>query len=330
MQSKILLYSFRQFRPCQYGLRRTIGSQYRNVSHVKAHSVQTTPVPASTIDDTKDFLDYALSPNATPLHIHLASSSHESKAQILLCNLREAEDRIIDVELGRYDDIAAGSFEQVSLRLGQYLDWIESDQSSGGKVAGRQLYLAQWRASDDIPALAQRIQPPPLLGPLLKDGSVEADLYQTSFFIGPAGAITPLHYDPYFNLYQMYASAEPSRYAKHIFLLPPSASEFVKRADGQHSLRNTSSINLSLQPSCSGDEFAVIAAPDTPSRSVEAISGLGYSCVLREGETLFIPKGWWHRVENVVLGRDQPPSGSGWTAGIGWWWLPRRNASSMS
>ncbi|KAH9925731.1 uncharacterized protein B0H18DRAFT_876881 [Fomitopsis serialis] len=330
MHSEILLHSCRQYRPCQYGLRWAIGSQYRNVSYVKAHPVQTAPVPTSKIDDSRIFLDYALSPNATPLHIKRASPSSDSRAHKLLRSLREAEDRIIDIELGRYDDTVAGSFEQVSLPLGRYLDWIESDQSNGGKVAGRQLYLAQWRASGDIPALTQRIQPPPLLGPLLKDGPVEADLYQTSFFIGPAGAITPLHYDPYFNLYQLYASAEPNRYAKHIFLLPPSASEFVKRADGQHALRNTSSINLSLQPSDSGDDFAVVAAPDAPSRSVEAISGLGYSCILREGETLFIPKGWWHRVENVVLGRDQPPSGSGWTAGIGWWWLPRRSASSTS
>ncbi|KZT71073.1 Clavaminate synthase-like protein [Daedalea quercina L-15889] len=210
--------------------------------------------------------------------------------------------------------------------LGQYLDWIESEQLSGSKVAGRQLYLAQWRASDDIPALAELVQPPPLLAPLLRNDPVTVDLYQTSFFIGPAGAVTPLHYDPYFNLYQVYASSDPNRYAKHIFLLPPDAREFVGRADGQHTLRNTSPIDLSLKPSPNGDDFVLVPEPSTPSHSVEAMLQLGCSCVLREGETLFIPKGWWHRVENVILG-EELPSDSGWTAGIGWWWLPHEKDS---
>ncbi|KAH9837958.1 Clavaminate synthase-like protein [Rhodofomes roseus] len=333
MFSKTFSRSFRQSTTGRHVFRRRIASQHTDAADVtlKEHCVQAAPVPPLTIDidSPQEFLRHATSSDSIPLHIHRPSSTGKSRAHELLRRLREAEDRIIDVELGRYDDATAGSFEHISLPLGQYLNWIESDQSNGGKVAGRQLYLAQWRASDDIPALAQLIQPPPLLAPLLKDVPVKADLYQTSFFIGPAGAVTPLHYDPYFNLYHLYASANPERHAKHIFLLPPHASEFVKRADGQHALRNTSSIGLSLATSQNGDAFAIMAAPDTPGRSVEAMSTSGFCCILREGETLFIPKGWWHRVENVVLGHDQQPSNSGWTAGIGWWWLPRANPSRI-
>lgn len=71
-------------------------------------------------------------------------------ANELLSRLRDAEDRIIEVEMGCYDEVVAGSFEKISMRLGHYLDWLESDESIGGKVSGRQLYLAQWRASDDV------------------------------------------------------------------------------------------------------------------------------------------------------------------------------------
>jgi hypothetical protein len=55
----------------------------------------------------------------------------------------------------------------------------------------------------------------------------------------------------------------------------------------------------------------------------DAVEGYAVTCVLRQAETLLIPRGWWHRVENVALHNGSRERG-GWTAGLSWWFLPRR------
>lgn len=72
------------------------------------------------------------------------------------------------------------------------------------------------------------------------------------------------------------------------------------------------------------DGFGVIMDNSLPDQGVEVIQDVALSCVLNEGETLFVPKGWWHRVENVWTGEEE--NGCGWTAGVGWWF--RMNAST--
>ena len=199
---------------------------------------------------------------------------------------------------------------------------------------------------------------PSLLEPLLENQSV--DLYQTSFFIGPSAMVmtssrstqshdsmiidiisqvTPLHYDPYFNLYNLYASSEPSVHAKHFVLFPPTLSEYLARAEKGHIMRNTSLVDLRVHArpppegnSFAEDAFAISVDTDSASsRTRDALldSGAAWSCVLREGDTLFVPRRWWHRVENVMLPQDNAGATptttgpAGWTAGVGWWFLPR-------
>ncbi|GBE84356.1 hypothetical protein SCP_0603350 [Sparassis crispa] len=293
-------------------------------------TISTRPVPlaaASLAGSPEHFLSFASSSESTPLILARPSGpseSNSSRSAGLLRALRNGDDRLVDVELGRYDDTAPGAFDRMPMRLGQYLDWLESNGGSGGKVGGQQVYLAQWRGTDEIPAVKQLVRPPPILEPLLSGN--HADLYQTSFFVGPTGAITPLHYDPYMNLYHLHASSDPLTHAKHLTLLPPSVSEFVRRADGHASLRNTSAIDLQLRPRSGGSNLQFDILTDScPTRLVDALSLTALSCVLREGETLFIPRGWWHRVENVLLpGRGPSSASAGWTAGIGWWFLLRQ------
>ncbi|EIW55671.1 Clavaminate synthase-like protein [Trametes versicolor FP-101664 SS1] len=298
------------------------------------HVLTTRPVPEapdSLASSPQAFLEYLRSPTAAPLLLRAHTRPQNlpaacSRAETLLGTLRAAGDRLVEVEVGRYDKATTdslGTGGRVDAPLSVYLEWLTGAQGAGAVEGERmQLYLAQWRARDEVPGLAEVVQVPSLLDPLLENHVV--DLYQSSFFIGPSSTITPLHYDPYFNLYNVYASSDPSVHAKHFVLLPPDLSESLSRADGSV-LRNTSPVDLHLRADSSENAFDVLIDPSTaPVNTREALSESGgaMSCVLREGDTLFVPRKWWHRVENVRLQDTATP---GWTAGVGWWFLPRNS-----
>ncbi|OJT08247.1 Lysine-specific demethylase 8 [Trametes pubescens] len=293
------------------------------------HVLTTRPVleaPDSLASSPPAFLEYLRSPTAAPLLLRAHTRpAARSRAETLLRTLWTAGDRLVEVEIGRYDKPAPGTGGRMDVPLRMYLEWLTGEQGGGSGEGERvQLYLAQWRAGDEVPGLAETVQTPSLLAPLLANHTV--DLYQSSFFIGPATTITPLHYDPYYNLYNVYASSDPNVHAKHFVLLPPDLSESLSRADGSV-LRNTSPVDLHLRGDSSGNAFDVLIDPSTaPLRTREALSESGgaLSCVLREGDTLFVPRKWWHRVENVRL-QDTDAANPGWTAGVGWWFLPRNS-----
>ncbi|KIP09374.1 hypothetical protein PHLGIDRAFT_126381 [Phlebiopsis gigantea 11061_1 CR5-6] len=240
--------------------------------------------------------------------------------------LRNQEERIVEVELGTYDDIRSSNFDKIAMPLGRYLDWLE--ETAEGTVGGRQLYLAQWVGREQVDAVGAEV--PRALQPLLEDGRV--DLYLEATFLGPTGAVTPFHYDPYMNLFHLQASADPRKFAKHVTLLPPSISPWLQTASrGSSVMGNTSQIKARLRRCVtddSDDSFECQLSSDLSDVAMQAVAEHVKVCVLREGETLFIPRGWWHRVENVSLSRDPGPT-AGWTAGVSWWFLPRNNAGPV-
>lgn len=59
---------------------------------------------------------------------------------------READNCVVDLELGRYDQ---PGFEQVQLPLRSYLKWLMDGQENG-KMNGKQVYLAQWRGLEAV------------------------------------------------------------------------------------------------------------------------------------------------------------------------------------
>ncbi|CAL1710851.1 unnamed protein product [Somion occarium] len=168
----------------------------------RAVPLSDVPITEASLSELRQLID---APGAQPLLFRASATSDPtnttSRASELLKNLRQGADRIVDVEYGRYDHAASGVFDRVPMRLQDYLDWLEDNTRESGSISGRQIYLAQWRAGDEIEAIRDTLKPPPMLTPLLKENL--ADMYQTSFFIGPTGAVTPLHYDPYVNLFHL-------------------------------------------------------------------------------------------------------------------------------
>lgn len=128
------------------------------------------------------------------------------------------------------------------------------------------------------------------------------------------------------NLFHLQASSDPIKYAKHVLLMPPSTSDMLRHTQrGSSVFSNTSRMKARLRRDrsfTSGMQFHVEVHPDVPLYTADAIAMHGVTCLVREGETLFIPKGWWHRVENVCL-TEEPQATAGWTAAVSWWFLPR-------
>ena len=137
-------------------------SAHRNThraDHVRRHAsmmLATRPVPLapdSVAQNSEVFSSYGLSSESSPflLRGNLRGRQHvtsKSRAQQLMETLRQGQDSLVDVELGRYDD-SSGAFNRVTMRLQQYLDWLERSHENGGKIGEQQVYLAQWRAKDE-------------------------------------------------------------------------------------------------------------------------------------------------------------------------------------
>ncbi|TCD69594.1 hypothetical protein EIP91_007016 [Steccherinum ochraceum] len=292
----------------------------RTYSKPVPREIKTRPVPR--LADTHD-IDLASLSTPAILGGVMKSRPAGAAAADLMKALREGEERLVDVELGRYD--SPESFDRVTMRLGQYLDWLDMlgspDSIGKNKVDGRQLYLAQWRGADEIQSLSAVIAPHPVLHKLLDKNRI--DVYQTSFFIGPNEAVTTLHHDPYMNCFQLAATSNSAGHGKHFLLLPPTISDILKPKPSsltRQIQRNTSHLNFSLHHTPGG--APQVHVDQMEDADADLISSAALTCVLKEGETLFIPRRWWHRVENVALLPDeQGKTSDGWTAGVAWWFL---------
>ena len=142
------------------------------------------------------------------------------------------------------------------------------------------LYAAQVDLISLIPALGEGIEQPPLQ-------VINDRLYKRNTWLGPAGTITPLHCDPYFNLFcQIWGSKYIRIYdRKHAQQLHPFSNPF---------LRNTSQVRVEKVDSKLFPNFDQVPYLE---------------CHLMPGETLFMPKKFWHFVEALE------PSWS-----VSYWW----------
>ncbi|KAK9862064.1 hypothetical protein WJX84_003851 [Apatococcus fuscideae] len=127
------------------------------------------------------------------------------------------------------------------------------------------LYLAQNDICEYIPEFAEAVGPEP-------QAMLGSRLVKRNMWLGPSGISTPLHFDPYHNLYAQAWGL------KSVRLFHPAEACRLYPYPAQI-LKNTSQVNAEDPDLMKYPSFA----------HASELSGS-----LRPGEMLWIPKGWWH------------------------------------
>eukprot|EP00892_Ulva_mutabilis_P009038 jgi/Ulvmu1/6506/UM003_0139.1 len=160
----------------------------------------------------------------------------------------------------------------------------EAIGTEAGEPKGRprsMLYMAQHPLFEQVPALRCDIMVPEYCA--LGDG----DIKSINAWIGPAGTVTPLHTDPHHNLFVQVVGC------KYIQIYPPEDTPFMYPHEAG---LTTNSSRVDARD------------PDTANFPLFARTR-GYQCIIRPGEALYLPPGWWHYVESLT------PSVS-----VSFWW----------
>ena len=192
--------------------------------------------------------------------------------------------RTVPVELG--SSYMSGDWSQRLMTFDEFLhDHVLQQQQQQQQVTG---YLAQHQLFEQIPELRRDIMTPDYCCVLDDDDDEEgeeggaaddagADVVVNAWF-GPAGTKSPTHHDPYHNLLCQVVGS------KRVRLFAPDCAAALYCHEGMMS--NTSQVDVDAP-----DHHAFPLFAQAPSSE----------CVLRSGEMLYIPKGWFHYVVSLEV-----------------------------
>ena len=163
-------------------------------------------------------------------------------------------DHIVRVEMGPYNN--NNNSETLEIPFRDYLHYLELHEKEGGPL----LYLAQ----NDLPD--------GLRDDFVLDVPDDRKLYQTMWWMGPQGCVSPLHYDPLDNfLCQMVGR-------KQVLLVDPRATD--------------------PETLCAGREYG--QQVNTSAMDVEQLEGIPkWEGLLEPSDVLYIPSKWWHYVRSL-------------------------------
>jgi hypothetical protein len=156
------------------------------------------------------------------------------------------------------------------------------------------LYIAQAQIADLPKQLRDDLHTPRLV----KEAG-RGDVYDANIWVGIPPTYTPLHKDPNPNLFVQLASS------KSVRIFRPSVGASIFR-EVQLRIGQTSSSTLRGEEMMEGPERDALDEVTWG----EPVGNEGYEVVVRRGDALFIPKGWWHSIKSI---------GTGVNASANWW-----------
>lgn len=259
----------------------------------------TRPLPPSPNHDILSFTSHLSTPSPLPLllpdlvsHWPALTTNPWRHPSYLLSRTLSGR-RLVPVEIGRSYVDAAWSQQLLPFRdfLATYITTPSPQQQHKG-------YLAQHPLLTHIPSLRRDVSIPDLC----YAGDDDAEPQLNAWF-GPAGTITPLHTDPHENLLVQVVGR------KYVRLYPASTPAGVVRPRG----RGEDGVDMG-NTSCW--DVGVVEGWDAPGPGEgEDEEGEGgeegeeeefkraefFDCILGPGDTLYIPKGWWHYVRGLSV-----------------------------
>ncbi|KAF3929792.1 hypothetical protein ABW19_dt0208544 [Dactylella cylindrospora] len=213
--------------------------------------------------------------------------------------------RIVPVEVGRtYTD---PDLKQKIMTFREYIQkYLLREGEGSTEHDGVFGYLAQHNLLTQIPSLRDDISVPeyiqytrPSLYPSsdnMYDSDDEDEEVKTTInaWLGPASTITPLHTDNYHNMFCQVVGT------KYVRLYPPSATcaMYPMGVDERGiNMSNTSSVPTGWVEG--SDELSMQLEGDDIERWKTFRKEKYVEFVVREGEVVFFPKGWWHYVRSL-------------------------------
>ncbi|KAM7203806.1 hypothetical protein V8F20_003812 [Naviculisporaceae sp. PSN 640] len=250
-----------------------------------------------------------------------ARTNHPWKKPAYLLSRTFDGRRLVPVEIGRsYVD---EGWSQKIIPFGEFLaEYIDSSTAANSsfqtgdegkdkdkKKKNKVAYLAQHQLLTQLPLLRSDVlipdlcyTAPPSHPTESSEDQEELEQPQLNAWFGPPGTITPLHTDPYHNLLVQVVGR------KYVRLYPPWETHRMRKRgrEGGVEMGNTSLVDVGVVegwdvpgPGGEKEEGNEEMGDDDRWEDFRKVPYL--ECILEEGDTLYIPIGWWHYVRGLSV-----------------------------
>ncbi|KAF9532297.1 hypothetical protein CPB83DRAFT_759774 [Crepidotus variabilis] len=207
--------------------------------------------------------------------------------------------RVIPVEVG--NDYRAEDWQQKIMQWDEYLTFLDFEDRPSSRSNSNAPYMAQHDLLKQFPKLQNDIVIPDYLYADLE--SQDFPSYQSpanedkrilNAWLGPEGAVSPAHTDPYFNFYAQVVGH------KKVWLAPPSISNsmYSFAISDEDSNNDRHSPSSALKNTSRVDVFADAEDMKQFPAFLDQVVPVSLTAMLSPGDVLFFPPGWWHAMKS--------------------------------